>query len=221
MVISKLLSCLSGCGEMIQSNSNYSLNKDLFGQIHTLEAVTATMIMVSVIIFTVQATSLTPLTSSTANAHIEAQMQTMGQDMLNVLDHGPYGSISPLKQDIVCWNGQEFSWNGTAYCSVSTIEHNVLNSSTAKMLTDIAIPRGIAHNVLFIYIDSSGLPQRKVYIYNGDPSDNAISVSRKVLFSDHDISDPVAFLANTGIPDASSSSDFYNIIDLRLTFWRM
>ncbi len=206
---------------MVRSNGNYDLDKDPFGQIHTLEAVTATMIMVSVIIFTVQATSLTPLTSSTANAHIETQMQTMGQDMLNVLDHGSYGYISPLKQDIVSWNGQEFSWNGAAYCSVNTMEYDHLNSSTAKMLRDIAVPRGIAHNVLFMCIDSSGLPRGKAYIYNGDPSDNAVSVSRKVLLSGHDISDSVAFLANTGIPDASPSSDFYNIVDVKLTFWRM
>jgi len=206
---------------MVRTNSNSGLTKDPFGQIHTLEAVTATMIMVLVIVFTVQATSLTPLTSSTANAHIEAQMQTMGQDMLNVLDHGPYGSISPLKQDIVSWSGQEFSWNGTAYCSVNTMEHAHLTSSTAEILADIAVPRGIAHNVLFLCVDSSGLPRGKAYIYNGDPSDNAVSVSRKVLLSDHDISDPVAFLANTGIPDASPSSDFYNIVDVRLTFWRM
>jgi hypothetical protein len=206
---------------MLRSNGNCDLDKDPFGQIHTLEAVTATMIMVSVIIFTVQATSLTPLTSSTANAHIEAQMQTMGQDMLNVLDHGSYGYISPLKQDIVSWNGQEFSWNGAVYCSVNTMEYDHLNSSTAKMLKDIAVPRGIAHNVLFICIDSSGLPRGKAYIYNGDPSDNAVSVSRKVVLSDHDISDPVTFLANTGIPDTSPSSDFYNIVDVKLTFWRM
>lgn len=59
---------------MTRVSINSNLKKDPFGQIHTLEAVTATMIMVSVIVFTVQATSLTPLTSSTANAHIEAQM---------------------------------------------------------------------------------------------------------------------------------------------------
>lgn len=206
---------------MARANTNYVLKKDTYGQIHTLEAVTATMIMISVIVFTVQATSLTPLTSSTANAHIEAQMQTMGQDMLNVLDHPPSGSISPLRQDIISWNGEEFSWNGTAYCSITTKGYTLLNSSTAVILKEIAVPRGIAHNVLFVYTDSSGLPQGTAYIYNGDPSDNAVSISRKVLLSDHDISDSVAFLANTGIPDSDPSSDFYNIVDVRLTLWRM
>ena len=206
---------------MVRMNNDHSVKKDPSGQIHTLEAVTATMIMVSVIVFTVQATSLTPLTSSTANAHIEAQMQTIGQDMLNVLDHSSFGSISPLRQDIISWNGKECSWNGTAYCSVTTKGYTLSDSSTAEMLQEIAVPRGIAHNILFTYIDSSGLPQGTAYIYNGDPSDNAVSVSRKVLLSDHDISDPVGFLANTGIPDADPASDFYNIVDVRLTLWRM
>lgn len=216
-----MLYCHSGCGEMARDKIEYCMKSDSLGQMHTLEAVTATMIMVSVIVFTVQATSLTPLTSSTANAHIEAQMQTIGQDMLNVLDHASLGGISPVKRDIVSWNGEEFSWNGTAYCSVTTNSYTLLNSSTADILKEIAVPRGIAHNVLFRYIDNSGLPQGTAYIYNGDPSDNAVSISRKVLLSNHDISDPVAFLANTGIPDADSSSDFYNIIDVRLTLWRM
>jgi hypothetical protein len=206
---------------MVRTNINDSLKKDASGQMHTLEAVTATMIMVSVIVFTVQATSLTPLTSSTANAHIEAQMQTMGQDMLNILGNAPSGSISPLRQDILSWNGEEFSWNGTAYCPIISKGSTLLNSSTAEILKEIAVPRGIAHNVLFTYIDSSGLPQGTAYIYNGDPSDNAVSISRKVLLSDHDISDTVAFLANTGIPDSDPSSDFYNIVDVRLTLWRM
>lgn len=206
---------------MTRVSINSNLKKDPFGQIHTLEAVTATMIMVSVIVFTVQATSLTPLTSSTANAHIEAQMQTIGQDMLNVLDHTSSAHASTLKQDIISWNGQEFSWNGTAYCSVNTKNSNLLNSSTSGILKEIAVPRGIAHNVLFIYIDSSGLPQRATYIYNGDPSDNAVSVSRKVLLSDFDLSDPISFVANTGIPDSDPSSDLYNIVDVKLTLWRM
>lgn len=213
--------CHSGCGDMARNNADCSLKSDSLGQMHTLEAVTATMIMVSVIVFTVQATSLTPLTSSTANAHIEAQMQTMGQDMLNVLDHASSGDTSPIRQDIISWNGEEYSWNGTAYCSVTTTDYTLLNSSTEGILKEIAVPRGIAHNVLFSYIDSSGLPQGTAYIYNGDPSDNAVSISRKVLLSNHDISDPATFLANTGIPDSDPSSDFYNIVDVRLTLWRM
>ncbi len=152
---------------------------------------------------------------------VEAQMQTIGQDMLNVLDHTSSAHASPLKQDIISWNGQEFSWNGTAYCSVNTKNSNLLNSSTSGILKEIAVPRGIAHNVLFIYIDSSGLPQRAAYIYNGDPSDNAVSVSRKVLLSDFDLSDPISFVANTGIPDSDPSSDLYNIVDVKLTLWRM
>lgn len=213
--------CHFGCGEMAKDNTDYGLKSDFLGQMHTLEAVTATMIMVSVIVFTVQATSLTPLTSSTANAHIEAQMQTMGQDMLNVLDHSSSGGVSPIRWDIISWNGEEYSWNGTSYCSVNTNGYTLLNSSTVEMLKEIAVPRGIAHNVLFTYIDSSGLPQGTAYIYNGDPSDNAVSVSKKVLLSNNDISNPVTFLANTGIPDADPSSDFYNIVDVRLTLWRM
>ncbi|NOR48135.1 MAG: hypothetical protein GQ533_08855, partial [Methanosarcinaceae archaeon] len=60
---------------MNRGNMLFGSGNDQLAQMHTLEAVMASTIMVMVIVFAVQATSLTPLTSSTANAHIEAQLQ--------------------------------------------------------------------------------------------------------------------------------------------------
>ncbi|MBN2489073.1 MAG: hypothetical protein JXA98_08600 [Methanosarcinaceae archaeon] len=187
---------------------------------HTLEAVMAATIMVMVIIFTVQATSLTPLTSSTANAHIEAQLQTIGQDMLNALDYSAYGQTSSLKNDVLNWNGEEYVWNGTHYRSRSSTD-TLVNSSIADMMIFVAVERGIAHNVEFTYLRDTGTTVTLPYIYNGEPSNNAIIISRKVVLSDPDIEDPAVFAANTTIQDMDVATDLYNIVNVKLSLWRM
>lgn len=190
---------------------------------HTLEAVMASTIMVMVIVFAVQATSLTPLTSSTANAHIEAQLQTIGQDMLSALDNSQYDQISDLKNDILNWDGYEYVWEDDEYDSISDNEDDThLNDSAiANMLLYVAMPRGIAHNVQFANMDESGRFSTRSYIYNGAPSDNAVIVSRKVVLSNPDINDTSDFFKRTGIYDIDGDTDFYSIVDVKLTLWRM
>lgn len=198
---------------------SWNITSDTRAQLHTLEALMTLIIITGIIVFTVQATSLTPLTSSTANAHIEAQLQILAQDMLNVLDHSKYGQSSGLKEDILRWDGEEYIWNSTEYVSES---NNILaNSATADLLRTVIVPRGIAHNVEFTVINDGGTVMTLPYIYNGEPSDNAVIVSRRVLLSNSDISDVSLFTSETGIPDADQNTDFYNLIDVKMTLWRM
>jgi hypothetical protein len=192
-----------------------------FAQMHTIEAMMAAVIMVGIIVFTVQATSLTPLTSSTANAHIEAQLQAMGQDMLNILAYSAHGEDSDLKNEIKEWDGKAYVWDGEKYESIDSENNNLTNSSSASMLKFIAMPRGIAHNIHFNWVDENGVTVSKPYIYNGDPSDNAVIISKKVMLSDSNIEDKNAFYANTSIPDSDEITGFYNIVNVKLTLWRM
>ena len=211
---------MSGCGNLARGDLLFGTGSDQTAQMHTLEAIMASTIMVMIIVFAVQATSLTPLTSSTANAHIEAQLQTTGQDMLDVLDHSLYGQNSNLKNDILNWDGDEYVWGGDSYVSRRNTSTS-LDSSIEDMLTYIAVPRGIAHDVQFTYMSETGRFSTRLYIYNGDPSDNAVIISRKVLLSDSDIAGFPLFMANTSIGDIDTSTEMYNIVDVKLTLWRM
>ena len=196
------------------------IKKDEQGQMHTLEAIMASTIMIAVLVFAVQATALTPLTSSTANAHIESQIHTLGQDMLTVLDHSAYGTNSDLKDQILDWNGDEYVWTATSYSS-RTNSSDILTGPLTEMLELVVIENGIAHNIEFTFNTETGSSQTMSFIYNGDPSDNAVIISRKVLISDTDIEDAVTFASDTGISDVDGSTDYYNIIDVKLTMWRM
>lgn len=197
------------------------LEREDRAQMHTLEAIMSSLIMVAIIVYTVQATSLTPLTSSTANAHIEAQLQTMGQDMLNALSYSPYGQDSDLKTDILNWDGEQYVWNGTVYKTVRTPTHELQDSSLAETLEFIAVKRGIAHNVHFGWVNEEGVSVSRRYIYNGDPSNNAVVISKRVQLSDADVGNKTSFESRTGIPDAGNGTDFYNIVNVKMTLWRM
>lgn len=202
----------------MRSLSISDIGNDQDAQMHTLEAIMAATIMVMILLFAVQATSLTPLTSSTANAHIESQIYIMGQDVLTALDYAPHGQNSDLKNEIVDWNGEMYVWNGTHYQSDDN-ENNSLDGPLVDMLELVAVENGIAHNLQFSYSTSS--ERENYYIYNGDPSDNAVIVSRKVLLSDSDVGNTTTYETTTGIPDIDDTTSLYNIVDVKLTLWRM
>ncbi|MCG2727036.1 MAG: hypothetical protein L6244_00070, partial [Candidatus Methanoperedenaceae archaeon] len=149
-------------------------------QLHTLEGVAAATIMLLVIVFAIDATSMTPLTSSTANVHVETELQALGQDILSALDYAEPGYNSKLKNDVVKWNGKEYIWNGTKYMEKgnATYPQNNLTNDLTNILNDTLVRQGIAHNVEMTYLSDNGTSfSTQKMIYNGDPSNNAVIVS--------------------------------------------
>ena len=190
------------------------------GQMHTLEGVAAATIMLLVIVYAIDATSMTPLTSSTANVHVETELQVLGQDILGALDYAEPGYNSKLKNDVLAWNGKEYIWNGTNYMEkeYTSYSQNLTNNLT-KILKSTLIVQGIAHSVEITYLTNNGtsLLTQKM-IYNGNPSDNAVIVSRKIVLHNSDNS---INTNNTLLKDIDPSTDLYNVVDVKLTLWRM
>lgn len=193
-------------------------------QMHTLEGVAAATIMLLVIVYAIDATSMTPLTSSTANVHAETELQALGQDILSALDYSEPGYNSKLKYDVLNWSGSEYIWNGTQYLQLSygqIDQSNNLTNNLTAILNATLIGQGIAHNVELIFLDNSTfLPTSQTMIYNGDPSDNAVIVSRKIVLYSSDNPNPNNN-PNYPIEDIDPSTNLYNIVDVKLTLWRM
>ncbi len=187
-------------------------------QLHTLEGVAAATIMLLVIVYAIDATSMTPLTSSTANVHVEVELQLLGQDILSALDYAEPGYNSKLKNDISNWSGSEYIWTATNYTKLSSgqITQNNLTNNLTEILKATLVRRGIAHNVVLTFIDDTTFsPTSEYMIYNGDPSDNAVIVSRKLVLHNSDNPD------STKIKDIDPSTNLYNIVDVKLVLWRM
>lgn len=186
-------------------------------QMHTLEGVAAAALMLLVIIYAIDATSMTPLTSSTANVHVEIELHALGQDILETLDYAEPGYNSKLKNDVLEWSGSEYIWDGSQYTENGDPQNHLSNNLT-NILRLTLVPMGVAHNVEL----TSGTDNGTSYItqnmiYNGDPSNNAVILSRKITLHNSDSINK----NNTELIDIDPSSDFYNIIDIRLILWRM
>jgi len=185
-------------------------------QMHTLEGVAAATIMLLVIVYAIDATSMTPLTSSTANVHVETELQVLGQDILGALDYAEPGYNSMLKNDVLTWNGSEYIWSGTNYTEKGGIVN--LTNNLTNILNATLIGQGIAHNVEFTFLTNNGTSySTERMIYNGDPSENAVIVSRKIVLQNTDFTPPASY----PIHDIDPSTNLYNIVDVKLILWRM
>ncbi len=177
------------------------------GQMYTLEGAASAIMMIFLISFIVQASPLTPLTSSSSHQQVEAQIETRGNDLMIVLDIVPDGdTYSPLKQAVIDWTGAEFNGQSEIYPAF------VLN--LADTFDSILLADGTAYNFEVLYLDNNNNWNSKRMFWNGRPSDNAITISKKITIHDEDD------IKASFIPDISDT-EFYNILDLRLTLWRM
>ncbi|NJD51421.1 MAG: hypothetical protein FIB07_00970 [Candidatus Methanoperedens sp.] len=190
------------------------------GQMHTLEGVAAATIMLLVIVYAIDATSMTPLTSSTANVHVETELQVLGQDILGALDYAEPGYNSKLKNDVLDWNGKEYTWDGTKYMEKGNASYpqNNLTNNLTNSLNYTLTTQGIAHSVELTFLRNNGtsLLTQKM-IYNGNPSDNAVIISRKIVLHNSDNPNKNNIL----LTDIDPSTDLYNIVDVKLVLWRM
>jgi hypothetical protein len=197
-------------------------------QLHTLEGVAAATLLLLVIIYAIDATSMTPLTASTSSIHSENELTMLGQDILNTLDYSDPGYSSNLKNDILSWDGREYIWNGSGYIAKDGNDPPLSNNLTG-ILNATLIKRGISHNVMLTYLDNSThLPITRNMIYDGDPSNNAVIVSRKIVLRDTGYSiggngddNDGEENPNNPILDIDPSTNLYNIVDVKLVLWRM
>jgi hypothetical protein len=190
---------------------------DESAQLHTLEALAASSLILAAMLFIIQATPLTPLTSSASHQQIEFYLATVGQDLLTTANYSPdpLNISSPLKSAILNWTGtRENNLQGNLQRKKQ--EGRPL-SEFEESLLDTLSSRGIAYDLELIYINTSNFDlATAAVIWNGEPSDNAVIVYETVVLYDSDNINP-----SNPIKDIDTTSDFYNLALVKLTLWRM
>ena len=186
------------------------------GQIFTLEAAISLIIISLIVLYVLFAVPLTPLTSSAANVMVENKLEFLAIDVLNVACYkSPGEDYSPMKQALLYWDGE------TMYGSI----YDYPWSYNLKVLLDSTFGKeGIAYNIDIGYYTYDAQNDTVIYntakfVWNGYPSDNAVTVTKTIVLYD---SDP----ANQGVKVLTYNIDgnetnFYNVIEVRLTVWRM
>jgi hypothetical protein len=210
------------------------------GQTYTLEAVAAAIIMIVALSVIVETSSLTPLSSSFTNQHVKLELQNIGNDILMTLDETPamnntsginetsVSVPSLLKRSVIDWAVfsyyDTYTWNGSTFVSQYNISIKQLNTSLSKTLKFALTENSIAYNVEVSYPDINGTINTAKMIWNGDPSENSVIVSRFIVLHnnpnelppDHDRFDDYIFM-----PDIGGGTNLHTVIEVRLTLWVM
>ncbi|UPV99640.1 hypothetical protein M0R88_14095 [Halorussus gelatinilyticus] len=192
------------------------------GQVHTLEAFTAALLVVSGVLFALQATAVTPLTASTSNQHIENQHRTAAADVLSA--GAENGTLRPA---VTFWDPDDsaFVAAGSRGFYTNGGPPNAFGAALNDTFGGLSTAgRRIAYNVEVRYRTPDGDTRKQTMVYMGSPSDNAAAATRTVVLADDTplsgASGNVSS-ANFYAPDAAPNASFYNVMEVRIVVWQM
>ncbi len=207
------------------------LRTDSSGQAYTLEAVVAGLLLLTSIWFALQMTAVTPLSASTSSQHVENQLKGSAEGILAAA-----AADGELKDAVLDWDEDAGQFNGASQeiYHTSTPPNNAFGDILARAFKS----ESIAYNVHVEYQLPSGKIRSQRMVYNGQPSDHAVSASRMVTLVDddyllepdgridwdHNITNASAnFYVPDAFPDPNSSSDrgLYNHLRVKVIAWRI
>lgn len=198
-----------------------TMGLDRRGQAFTLEAFTASLLLIGSIIFALQVTAVTPLTASTSSQHIENQQQQVASGLLDAAV-----SNGSLREAVLYWNESSGQFDG-ARPSDGYYASGGPPTTFGAMVNRSLRDRGLAFNVNIWYVTSSESLRREQLVHLGTPSDNAVSARRTlVLYDDDTLTSPISsdeLSATTTFyaSDVSTDSGVYNVLRVEVVVWRM
>lgn len=191
------------------------------GQSYTLEGIAAGILVLSVVIFAIEATAVTPLSVSTASQHVENQERGLAATSLAQADLN--GS---LREAVLYWHPENRTF---VNASASGYVGRTPDTSFGRLLERVFSDQQIAVNVYIGYSSAAGL-KRQTLIYQGTPSDNAVSAGHSLVLMDGDhLEGPFSNQTLNGTnptgafyaPDIAPDSSVYNVLEVRIIAWRM
>ena len=189
-------------------------------QAYTLEAVVAAILIFGALTFALQATTITPLTSSTTSERLETQQQTLAEDTLS----------TAAETDVIAPSILHWDTTDKKFLSAPSDRGYTAGGPPTELgeqLNETFLNESIAFNVYVNYRTAENDDTRtKSLVYQGQPSDNAVSASKIiVLYDTMTLSDGTARNLTSVeddlyIKDAASST-VYNVVEIELILWRM
>jgi hypothetical protein len=188
------------------------------GQVHTLEAIVAALLLLTSVVFALQMTAVTPLSASTSSQHIENQQQASVEGVLaSAAENGS------LERSILYWNESGFLNTTTERYYTRNAPPNEFGNSLERQFGS----RGIAYNVEVHYKTELGNIKSQQMVYRGAPSDNAVTSSRTVVLTDdtrlynHTGARPDTNLTESYMDDIAPDGPVYNVVRVEVTVWRI
>ncbi|MFB6085134.1 MAG: hypothetical protein ABEJ94_12910 [Halorientalis sp.] len=188
------------------------------GQVHTLEAIVAGLLLLSSVVFALQMTAVTPLSASTSSQHIENQLEATAEGVLATAARN--GS---LRQTVLYWNSTESKFYGATASGFYTRR---LPTSLGRRLQRTFGDRGIAYNVYVTYY-KAGRPQRKPILYRGEPTDNAVSAGKTVVIANdtrllnEDMTRGPRVNSSNFYADDNGAGPLFDVVRVEVVVWRI
>lgn len=194
------------------------------GQAHTLEAIVASLLLLSSLVFALQMTAVTPLSASTSSQHIENQQEAVGTGVL-----ASAAQNDSLKPAVLYFNNSSEQFHGADDTSNAIYTSSRPNNTLARMLERSFGDEGIAYNVYFRFVNPSGDIITRRYIYSGVPTDNAVAASYTVSLMDDDHlynADETRNATQLGdenvtYPISDTGGNLYNTVKVEVVAWRI
>jgi hypothetical protein len=190
------------------------------GQAHTLEAIVASLVLLTGLIFALQMTAVTPLSASTSSQHIENQQQAISDGLLATA-----AERNALKPALLYWNNSSAQYHNASETGLGVYASTPPDNTFGGMLERVFDDRGIAYNV---YIRFRGDRSRSpiIYLYNGRPSDNAVSASYTVTLTDDDhlydtdgTQNETTLSEASGFPVPDRGTHVYDTVRVEVVSW--
>lgn len=192
------------------------------GQSYTLESIAAGVVVLSAVAFAIQATAVTPLSVSTASEHVENQEREVADTLL-----AQAARNGTLRAAVLYWNPDNRTFvNATAEGYLGRTPDNTFGNQLARVFSE----NEVAVNV-YVGYDTPNGPKRRTMVYQGTPSDNAVSASRSLVLMDEDeLRGPYANRTLNGTtnatdafyaPDVTPNGSVYNVAEVRIVAWRI
>ena len=194
------------------------------GQAHTLEGVMAGVVLLASLLFALQATTVTPLSASTSNEYIGTQLHGVAAGTL-----ATGSETGSLKDLVLHWdeaNG-EFSGAGGDGWYVRPGQEPEPNDFIDALQAAYA-GQGVAYNIYVQWEDRPGAIERRRLLYQGTPTDDAVSASHVVTIHDDDeftgtatrVDDSNTYFATDRSP-GTPDPPLYTVITVEVVVWRL
>jgi hypothetical protein len=202
------------------------------GQAYTLEGIISALILLSAVLFALQALIVTPTTSGTVDPNVQSDLRQQANDILVTAAADDEQDLSWL---VRYWDQGDQTFYGAVNARIG-YGSNAPPPPFGTLLSETFAERSRLYNVEMVYLsnDSAATVQRTPVVFRGDPSDNAVVATYTVtLFDRQTLTSPPAGdveLAELDTNDTDGDDGYYpipdaidgpvyNVVEVRVTVW--
>lgn len=195
------------------------------GQSYALEGLVAGLIVLAAIAVALQTAAVTPQSTSATNQRIEVIERTTAATLL---DHAARNGS--LRRAALFWNDDQRRFvNASSEGYVPGPPPNRFGELLERTFYD----ERVAVNVYVSYTDATGDSSRETMVFQGTPSNAAVSASHTLVLFDDDhlvnrtgpidtsLNDTKGAGGSFYAPDAAPNSSVWNVVEVKLVVWRI